>query len=382
MRRVEYPLNLDRFKGEYLTVFNISSLQKEWKALRKTDKILRSNFPEKITRILLADYRRLVKYYLTFRRKIMDNPKYNTQKKKLYEDIKKIFNYENGYQSGIARFFMNHSLELKISVCNYCETAYINAYELYKDPEYLKFLNNASKIDISKKLGIKDSSSLDEIIALRPITSIDDLDNIGIKKKWWRTKGKMRKVFPKFKNHFDIDHVLDKGACPIVALSLMNFVPSCQVCNERLKRSYILGDIKSKIPKTHMSPSSSSYDFDDNVKFVINPIPKKNGALPELAFAIDEREWFELDFDIDDNDFIDFIQLFQLKERYKFHKTEALRWIQLKERYSDACIELMSKSLGLTRITKDLIKEDLFREDFDTVHIPCFYKLKRDCLHP
>lgn len=38
------------------------------------------------------------------------------------------------------------------------------------------------------------------------------------------------------KRQFDIDHFLPKGKCPPVALSLFNFVPSCPVCNERIKR--------------------------------------------------------------------------------------------------------------------------------------------------
>ena len=30
---------------------------------------------------------------------------------------------------------------------------------------------------------------------------------------------------------FETEHVLDKGVCPLVALSLYNFVPSCGTCN-------------------------------------------------------------------------------------------------------------------------------------------------------
>lgn len=37
------------------------------------------------------------------------------------------------------------------------------------------------------------------------------------------------------RRQFDLDHFLPKGKCPCVGLSLYNFVPSCQVCNSRIK---------------------------------------------------------------------------------------------------------------------------------------------------
>lgn len=384
MRKIEYPKNIDKFKQDYLSIFDLNKLQKEWTNLRIKNKVFECIFPSKVSRILLADYRRLVKYYLSFKNKFLASSKISeTDKNTLTEQIKKIFNYDHHYQKLISAFFMEHAVDLNISVCNYCETSYINAYKIDRDSEYLNTINNASTSDLSKKLQIKSQHILAEISKLLPLKSIDYLASEGIKNKWWRNKDKIRLLFPKYKNHFDIDHVLDKGTCPLVGLSLMNFVPSCQVCNQRLKKIKVLGDRIRNIPKAHLSPSSGSFDFDEKVKFIINPIPKNDGSLPNPADAIDDRDFFELDLVVKDSDFVDFIEIFYLKERYNFHKTEGLYWIQQKERYTDANIDMMVNGLkGIPGMTKDRIKEDIFRKEYDKIRKSCFLKLKNDCLSP
>lgn len=89
---------------------------------------------------------------------------------KLHEDLKELFKYSHGFQYKIADFFMNEAYGFDLHTCYYCDTAYINVF----------------------------------------------------------------KIGTTHKKHFDLDHVLDKGRCPIVGLSLFNFVPSCSVCNERM----------------------------------------------------------------------------------------------------------------------------------------------------
>jgi len=74
-----------------------------------------------------------------------------------------LFKYTNKYQPKIAEFFMKEENGFDLHTCFYCDMAYVNVY----------------------KVGANDQ------------------------------------------NHFDLDHVLDKGKCPIVGLSLFNFVPSC-----------------------------------------------------------------------------------------------------------------------------------------------------------
>ena len=64
---------------------------------------------------------------------------------------------------------------------------------------------------------------------------------------------------------FETEHVLDKGVCPLVALSLYNFVPSCGTCNgPGIKGMKTIGDTEGEIAK--LSPSAEGYDFDGKVK--------------------------------------------------------------------------------------------------------------------
>ena len=121
---------------------------------------------------------------------------------KSLHDLQDIFKYTNKYDSKISAFFKRHADELKIYTCHYCDMAYINVYT-----------ENGKGVA---------------------------------------------------KSQFDIDHFLPKGKCPPVALSLFNFVPSCPVCNERIKREGLpnvnLNDLK------FLSPSSFAFDLSKRIK--------------------------------------------------------------------------------------------------------------------
>ena len=93
---------------------------------------------------------------------------------KLHLSLKALFSYEKAKGSPFKElsedfigFFKEEKNGFKIHSCHYCDMAYIN---------YFKYAN-----------------------------------------------GK--------RTQFDLDHVLDKGRCPLVALSLYNLVPACPTCN-------------------------------------------------------------------------------------------------------------------------------------------------------
>ncbi len=377
MRRVKYPADIRTLKRDYLAIFDIEALQRKWDKMWNDNSFIRAHFPRRIQKILLADYHHLLVYYINFTRRA----KADISEKEI-QNLKSIFNYADKYQPMISGFFMSHSVEMGLTVCHYCETSYINSYQVpNNDSKHLYFLNTASHGDLQKKLNLCDST-INAIIRMRPIKSIDDFEREGKARKYWRKPGKIRDLFPLAvsKNHFDLDHVLDKSSCPITALSLMNFVPSCQVCNQKLKKAFPLGDRLTNRPIEHLSPTSPLFDFDKKVELRIIPIAKADGSLPNPAFAIDERDSFNLEFHAFDHDFDHFISLFHLNERYKFHIMEGLYWIQTKARYSDASIALMSKGLDIDGLTVDRIKEDIFRYDYDKIRKPTFAKLKKDCL--
>ena len=69
---------------------------------------------------------------------------------------------------------------------------------------------------------------------------------------------------------YEWDHFLDKSDCPIIALSLHNFVPVCHRCNH-IKSSNIFGD--SIKQTSQLSPMNIRYDFEHGVYFSIE-MPK------------------------------------------------------------------------------------------------------------
>lgn len=221
-----------------------------------------------------------------------------------------VFNY-NTRQSNIARFFMEEKNGFEIHTCHYCDTAYINVFSM---------------------------------------------DENGEKK-----------------NHFDLDHVLDKAKCPLVALSLFNFVPSCQVCNEKLKHSDLIGDESDSEMVKKLSPTNSEYDFDSNVVIAVNPLPTAGDDY------MANSDKYAIQFSpVGDSDYMKVEELFHLRERYEYHKMEALRLLKLKHDYEDSHIQDVADLLGRSF---EEVKEDIFGEDFSNTNHRCFAKLKRDILH-
>lgn len=87
-------------------------------------------------------------------------------------------------------------------------------------------------------------------------------------------------------NQFHLDHILDKGNCPLISYSLMNFVPSCSTCNSNIKKTKIIGasyDSKGNILAYNesdmimLSPTHKTYDFDKNVLIGIEPANSSGG---------------------------------------------------------------------------------------------------------
>ena len=289
----------------------------------------------------------------------------------IHDELCKIFSYGT-YHDVIAGFFMDERNGFNLSVCHYCGTAYINKYSVKKDDkEGLSRINKVTSVNELKKiLHIKTLDKLQRIYDNRPYTSVEQFNEI-VK---FRCCDKFHSVFPeKVKNHFDLDHVLDKGNCPITAISLMNFVPSCSVCNEKLKKSKVLG--RDGKPIEGLSPTSKNFDFDNQVTFRL--IPKTWKKFDKRPTA--NQHDYELVMSVENPDYDIFIEMFNLRERYRFHKMEALFWLELKFRYPDSRIEMMANSFNDPSYSAQRIKDDIFQRVLDQRE-RCFEKLKRDIL--
>ena len=165
------------------------------------------------------------------------------------------------------------------------------------------------------------------------------------------------------KNKFTLDHFFDKSTYPYLALSLYNFIPSCYTCNSKLKKNEEFENI---------SPSSTKYDFDEQVKFKIqlsetcDDLYIKN----KKDIEIDLREIYLKKYKV-------FIEKMFLNERYEVHKDIVFEMIQKKELYPDSRLKELQ---SLTGVPYQQIKKDIFNlidENEDLSKKP-FNKLIKD----
>lgn len=145
----------------------------------------------------------------------------------------------------------------------------------------------------------------------------------------------------KTKNGFTLDHFIDKGTYPYLALSLYNFVPSCYVCNSKIKGTQSIKAI---------APTSQKFNFDDKVKF------KTFLSNPNLQ--IDEEADIELFLKEDFSDkYQSYLQVLELDGRYDYHKYKVIEMIQKRKEYPDSRIKELAI---LTQKTEEEVKQDLF----------------------
>jgi len=147
----------------------------------------------------------------------------------------------------------------------------------------------------------------------------------------------------KFKNGFTLDHYIDKGAYPYLALSLYNLIPSCYTCNSKVKGIKKINNI---------SPSSSKFDFDTKVRFKTFMQNKNLQIDEERDFALLLKEDFSTDYQ-------EYIQGFMLDGRYEYHKYKVIEMINKRKEYPDSRIAELAH---LTQKTREEVKQDLFGE--------------------
>ena len=138
-----------------------------------------------------------------------------------------------------------------------------------------------------------------------------------------------------------------------------------------------------------LSPSSSLYDFDNQVKIWIRP---KEGKIRNANF-MRYMDDYELDFDTSsDPDYENEIDFLYLRERYNYHKCEALRLADLKAKYTSLKIKEMARiicNIGkkeqkeptlIANMITEQIQRDIFGLEFSNEHHRAFHKLRKDIL--
>lgn len=324
MRKIQYPegVELDTFKKEYKELFSKVAEQKsaEWDDFKKCHPGF--NAFKEWSWFLDADFSDLVDAYEIFK-----NIRKNTEDwNGILDKLKTIFGYDQIYtqkgrddrdsagkglkaSTAIAEFFMDKVEMLGINTCFYCGISYANVYVL------------------SKKT-------------------------------------------PRYRRHFDLDHVIPKGECPLFSLSLFNFVPSCKSCNQSLKSTKQLGD-GNKYKLLLYSPSSKDFSIDNRINFdvIMTEGPVRDGFLrnrDQYSLKMERNHLYD-----------DFVKLFHLEERYDYHKDEALRLLDLRKRYPRKNIEQIA---NLLKLSPEVVTEDIFGEHFTEESHRSFAKLRKDIL--
>lgn len=183
---------------------------------------------------------------------------------------------------------------------------------------------------------------------------------------WYQSKDNQRLTTA------DLDHYYQKDYYPLFALSLFNFVPSCQVCNSRLKGINPMEDT--------LYPFEEGFDQDASFKFQLsNPDPTVPGyaksllhswlgipstSKPECKISIEIKKGVSMDKckRIDGS-----IRLFRLEEIYSTHIDKALDIAMISRNfdnpdymyYCNKLLENLNKQLHINSLS-------IFKAYYDT----------------
>ncbi len=209
----------------------------------------------------------------------------------------------------------------------------------------------------------------------------------------------------KSRQTFDVDHFFPKSEYPMFSLSLYNFVPSCQVCNSRIKGDKFIElfsleqKLLSKNGLLQISPASKKYDMDSNLTIKVYPqkqdknSDKKEQKIDNEFNQVNQNEGSETDnewhytsvfsknlenyrviFDVNgETAYEKVVKSFLLEERYNniAIKSQALYLMDLKKKYPDSNIKFLSSIINQNAFDKnkrdlispEKIKKSIFHKD-------------------
>ena len=298
-------------KKAYLKEYNVKELQRKLNILMTNYPEIKEVLPKNISAIKLLVGN--FKYLTRVYCAFTDylNKKETEEKTAIKKTFKdKGFNYDN-HKSKIAKFLKNNTNGFEIHNCVYCD--------------------------------------------LEDITTFTKTDGTEVRK-------------------FETEHVLDKGECPLVGMSLYNFVPSCGTCNgTAIKGTKTIGT--TEVEMARLSPSAEGYDFENKVKFEVKIL------IPDIddLKAISHTDDYEIDFNVREALYQKIIDLFELKSRYNHGtvKVELLKWRDKRRENPDNKIQENARLLE--RSFKDTF-EELFELDLRRREHYTMEKARRDVM--
>ena len=279
-----------------------------------------SDFPENFEKLLILSPREIASIYIAYK-------KNENFRKTVDKEFGMVYGAKNGkhllldfskFSRSIAQFFTLPDNEkiININTCFYCNKTYTNSYEI----------------------------------------------------------GNMKK------SQFDIDHFIPKSRCPLFSLSLYNFVPSCQVCNSRIKQA---GEYYKECNEEQLEtlfPSNENYKYIDYLRFRI--IPKKilyQQATKSFSFS-EMKDSFDIEFEkLDEKKSILFEKeatAFDIIKRYEYHKKELLAYIDKLRKYPDSYFLCYANIHGINEANN--LNEAIFNKCFRNQERQIFQKIYND----
>ncbi len=150
----------------------------------------------------------------------------------------------------------------------------------------------------------------------------------------------------------DLDHYYPKSKYPYLALSLYNFIPSCQICNSRMK-----GDKEGHLyPYNHECGDKAIFKTSNNS---INGILNSKATDFEIEFDIQEHKITQKE---KDNGYLQRLEkskeIFKLEEVYKTsHNQYILDMLHTIEHYPDSYLETVNELFD-ENLTKTIKKKE------------------------
>lgn len=164
----------------------------------------------------------------------------------------------------------------------------------------------------------------------------------------------------KNKTTADLDHFYPKSRYPILALSLYNFIPSCQLCNSRFKLD---SDFYSK---EHIYPYEECFD-DYSYKFTTSPT-----QIGGIDYLTGESNEFDLRIKCKSNKIKECIKVensiktFKLNELYYGHKDYVCEIIKKVNLYNDDRINIIKDEFESLFDSKEEILRLVFSNYFNS----------------
>lgn len=175
------------------------------------------------------------------------------------------------------------------------------------------------------------------------------------------------------KSTADLDHFYQKEWYPLFALSLFNFIPSCPICNSRMKNIHPAEDT--------LYPYEEGFDDDACFELIYTGKDKTGANILHFWQALEEAEYNDFDIEIvikstatdEKRKKIEKSKdLFHLTEVYADHKQEALEAafrtrIYCEGSYKEFCKDLFDKckSSGMANSSVSDLESYMFRQVFD-----------------